>query len=204
MYFGLIEGGKAIKPSQAVGTQTSTALATLVRWLQLSSFRTQNNTFKIMAVIYLPMANAEDSRAEFQNMRDDLLMRQSVPELWMQMELDANGLAYVRQAIISVEIDAWVVKPLFLDFYFPSRGVAIEIDGSQHRDASSRLLDQHKNNWCLNSKTRLIRIMTHIGNFGNRTEMLLWARNIANPNFQFNELQYGTGFGYGISEMYTR
>ena len=81
MYFGLIEGGKAIKPSQAVGTQTSTALATLVRWLQLSSFRTQNNTFKIMAVIYLPMANAEDSRAEFQKMRDDLLMRQSVPEL---------------------------------------------------------------------------------------------------------------------------
>jgi very-short-patch-repair endonuclease len=158
-----------------------------------------------MHIVYYPDIEINNVPQHIFERQNSLLINQSVPELWMQWALGSNNISYSRQYIISY-MESSIPQYQYLDFYIPLHRIAIEIDGSQHfqQNTIQNSLDKQKNDWCIHYNIPLIRIKTHFFNMGNQTEMAIWAKNIADPSFQFNYLQYGSGFGFPLTQIYMR
>lgn len=154
--------------------------------------------------ISLDMQSAPLNQTE---LRKQLLSNQTSPERYMEHLLQTNLIKYCREFIILSYING-APRYQYLDFFVPLRKIAIEIDGSQHRDTSNlkqQSLDNQKNLWCKHHNVILIRICSHVvianGGFAlNSIEMIKWSKIIHDSSSVFNYLQYGSGFGQPVTD----
>lgn len=106
--------------------------------------------------------------ASVQAMRDRLIDGEWAPEVFFERELSRAGVSFVREHPIATDrvVNAGRGRTrqsiLYLDFWLPELGMAIELDGSHwHQTPIAMERDQAKDRACSRDGIKLVRIPSH-------------------------------------------